>query len=639
MVRLASLVSPLHTRNLAVASLVPLLMLGAAACTDDAAEGDDEVGESGESTDTAGDTDETADTEESTDTGSVGACDEESFDALRTCVAAYSEAVADCYATTDAPCPDDDAATAAALDELELSVTAACTDGEFLGLSTDAVVGRLRNACESEASSMAWRTYGGPQGAVWPEVGGVDQQCLAAAHLATMDLVDESLFAAAACIEDDTCTAEVLATLRADYLAAATADIEQACDDLADIAALEPAEYATRVAHQVDCLTAAGHPDTAKLGLDCGPDNVLFEATRGEWTQVELDPSSGAICGDGTNYAFQIHLAPEGQPLDRVLIALQGGGVCLFADDCAARLENNPGLFNALDDFPLGDGIGSVDPEVNPFAEWTIVYLPYCNQDVFAGGGAVEDFGELQLPRAGGVNLRVSLRMIRDYLWRELDAAGDPGFRPDELVALFGGFSAGAYGTIYNYHWLLDELQWPRTIAFPDAGLALDNGTPVGVGALGVAKLPVWDTVKNLPSYCFTGDCAIGPVLSEAISPRLKRVPEQQMLILSNPKDNIQQGDAFFEDEADWINTMRQTYCDTKDLPGINYYFTSVSDESIHVISVVPELWTGEVDGETLRDFFVRAVEEPDTVVSRVEEADFVDAIPGVEPYPCEVAP
>jgi hypothetical protein len=109
------------------------------------------------------------------------------------------------------------------------------------------------------------------------------------------------------------------------------------------------------------------------------------------------------------------------------------------------------------------------------------------------------------------------------------------------------------------------------------------------------------------------------------------------MLILSNPRDSTQQNDAFFDDEAVWINTMRQAYCDTEDLPGINYYFTSVSDQSIHVVSVRPELWTGEVDGVTMRDWFTRAVEQPDTIQSRVEEADFVDAVPGVEPYPCEV--
>jgi hypothetical protein len=40
-----------------------------------------------------------------------------------------------------------------------------------------------------------------------------------------------------------------------------------------------------------------------------------------------------------------------------------------------------------------------------------------------------------------------------------------------------------------------------------------------------------------------------------------------------------------------------------------------------------------------MRDWFWHAVSEPETLQSRVEEADFVEAVPGVEPYPCEVAP
>jgi hypothetical protein len=145
--------------------------------------------------------------------------------------------------------------------------------------------------------------------------------------------------------------------------------------------------------------------------------------------------------------------------------------------------------------------------------------------------------------------------MVRDVIWKEMDAEAGAGFRPDELVALFGGWSAGGYGALYNYYWFLDDLLWPRTAAFPDAGGALDN--------------------------------------------------EQQVLIVSNPYDDTQRQDAFFtgpsepseEDwRAIWINKMRSDYCDTKDLNGINYYYTSVSDESLHVVKLNKDLWLGSVD-------------------------------------------
>ena len=85
--------------------------------------------------------------------------------------------------------------------------------------------------------------------------------------------------------------------------------------------------------------------------------------------------------------------------------------------------------------------------------------------------------------------MRAVVRMTRDWLWSELDAAGGNGYRSDEVVAFVGGFSAGAYGALYNSHWFLDDLLWPRTFAFPDRGLAVDTPSGPGVGALGAIKI------------------------------------------------------------------------------------------------------------------------------------------------------
>ena len=58
---------------------------------------------------------------------------------------------------------------------------------------------------------------------------------------------------------------------------------------------------------------------------------------------------------------------------------------------------------------------------------------------------------------------------------------------------------------LYNYHYLLDDLQWIHSAAYPDAGLALDNGEVLGVGNLGVLLLgdnpPFgWSTRNYLPA-------------------------------------------------------------------------------------------------------------------------------------------
>ena len=76
------------------------------------------------------------------------------------------------------------------------------------------------------------------------------------------------------------------------------------------------------------------------------------------------------------------------------------------------------------------------------------------------------------------------------------------------MRVLFGGFSAGGFGTLYNYHYVLDDLQWAHTAAYPDAALALDNGEALGVRGLGAIVAsdtpPIgWGARSYLPPYCF----------------------------------------------------------------------------------------------------------------------------------------
>lgn len=560
------------------------------------------------------------------------ACEDVAAEALRTCVADHSATLAACYAADGAACGDEEA-----LQALQNTVEGSCADGE-LGRTVAASVGRLRNACSSESSSLAWRSFGGPQGAAWEKASGGDRDCLSEAHAAGADLVEGSLAAIDTCLAGGACDVEAE---RERLAGAAQERIEGACDDLGALVAVDPEVFVERAARQVDCLASSAHADVGDLALRCGPSHAQFEAPRGEWAVIQVDGDEwGTLCSDGSGYAFHIRLAPEGERLDRFVIGLQGGGVCLFEDDCTAKMASSPDLFTAQDDEPLISGIMSSDPDESPFANWTKVYLPYCTQDVFAGGGVVEELGPgVELPRYGSVNMRAAMQMVRDVVWKMVDAETDEGFRSDDVVALFGGFSAGGYGTLYNYHWFLDDLLWPRTAAFPDAGLGLDNGETLGVRGLGLVKIPVWGTRPFLPPYCFAGDCAVGAVGFEAISPRLKTVPEQQVLAVTNPFDETQQNDAFFMDTPSFINALRSTYCDTKDLPGIHYYITSTSDESVHVVSPRPEHWTGTIDGEVMRDWFGGAIASPDDVVDRAEEADFVSVFAGVEPYPCTVAP
>jgi hypothetical protein len=553
--------------------------------------------------------------------------------ALEACVVDYSDRLATCYASGGQTCADGDAALAAILDDVETQSGKLCSDGGIAALDGAAIAGRLRTACADAADTLAWRSFGGPHGAVVQE----GMSCVDAAHEAGVSLLADSVGALRECA-DEGCAAAALAKSRDTLASRAVDSISTACPTLPSLIALDAQTFVGNTTLQADCLTAAAYGDTAGIELACGPENdQIGELPRGEWSEIVVDGDTwGTLCGDGSEYAFWIRPAPEGAPLDQVVVTLQGGGVCLFEADCGFVEAAAPMLLDArgVEDYPFPVGVASDDPEISPFTDWTMLYLPYCNQDVFAGGGVVEDLGSLQLPRYGGVNLRAAVRMARDYLWRELDAAGGAGYRPDTLTAFFGGFSAGSYGTLYNYHWFIDDLQWSNTVAFPDGGLAVDNGEVLGVGSLGAIKIPAWGFQNNLPPYCFEGPCSGGEVILNALAPRLSE-PEQNILMLSNQLDSTQSGDAFFTSDAGFINALRQMYCDTRELPGVHWYLGSVSSQSVHVISTRDDSMTTPVDGVTLAEFFSQAAYDPAGLSSHVEEGDFVEVIPGVEPFPC----
>jgi len=586
-------------------------------------------------------------------TPDVAACVDGAFAALRDCVVDRGADVGDCYEATGVNCNPQDGSTEMALRQVPADVRRACPDdatvraaGFGAAFTVDSLIGRLQSACSAEVGSLAGRSFGGPQGAALTGADSEDRTCLFDAYGAAKNLLSTELDAYHACItanrDGSSCdTADVRQSAAAEEAQLALA-VGTACASLPTLVSIDPPTYAARAGAQARCLSAISHGSTAPLSLDCGPRDGLIDTPRGEYVQVVLDSATyGTRCGDGSPYAFWIRLAPEGSPVDHVVVGMQGGGVCIFGSDCATRPAD---LFEAMNDQPETGGTLSNDPEISPFADWTKVYLPYCNQDVFIGGGTTSNFDEITVQRYGAVNVRAAMRYVRDVLWRELDRDTAAGYRSDQVKALFGGFSAGGFGTIYNYHWVLDDLEWPHTAAYPDAGLALDNGQPVGVAALGVLLIsdtpPLgWGARNYLPSYCTTTNCGVGPVVLEHMSPRLLQVPEQQMMILSNQVDQTQVETTFFSATADWVNAMRTSYCDTHELPGVNYFLTPISD-SIHVISPRPELYTAfPVDGMIMRDWLASVFTAPTTVGDQVQEGTLVQDVPGVLPFPCAVAP
>jgi hypothetical protein len=258
---------------------------------------------------------------------------------------------------------------------------------------------------------------------------------------------------------------------------------------------------------------------------------------------------------------------------------------------------------------------------------------------VHIGGGTTTAFPSITVHRFGGFNVRAATRYVRDLLWRELDETIATGYSPEGLRVLWVGESAGGYGVMYNYHWVLDDMGWRHTTAVPDSSLALDNGSILGISGLGAILSAEtgtlgWKLKPMLPTYCQGGTCGLGTVLMTATAPRLLAVPEQQWLNLSNQYDSTQVSTQFFSSTTDWITEMRTSYCEMQGLNGV-HYFLPTSTSSIHTMLSSESRYTGlGVAGKTVREFLADAVASPASVVDRVEEGDIATTF-GVPAFTC----
>ena len=113
------------------------------------------------------------------------------------------------------------------------------------------------------------------------------------------------------------------------------------------------------------------------------------------WTKHTFDPDGGdgPICIAGTPYSA---FTRQGNP-SRLLIFEQGGGACwqdFYFCNILAEAQEPP---------VARVGIWDFDSKDNPFADYSIVYMPYCDGSTFSGDNDVVDasfpFGPVRFHR------------------------------------------------------------------------------------------------------------------------------------------------------------------------------------------------------------------------------------------------
>lgn len=227
----------------------------------------------------------------------------------------------------------------------------------------------------------------------------------------------------------------------------------------------------------------------------------------GDWTRHDFDPMyvpdasypsgarpDGPVCIAGTPYSI---FTREGHPR-KLLIFLQGGGACwqnfsncnILAESQAPPEEGPyPGVFDPM----AGD---------NPFADYSVVYMPYCDGSTFGGDNDVKE--DAAFPFSATRHHR-GLRNLS----AGMDVAADMFPRAKKITVM--GHSAGGVGAAAFAPFLTRFTFGNKTrlTIYNDAGpIAVNLGTPPGAGGPDIPWLSVfarqndWQFQQFYPQSC-----------------------------------------------------------------------------------------------------------------------------------------
>jgi hypothetical protein len=151
---------------------------------------------------------------------------------------------------------------------------------------------------------------------------------------------------------------------------------------------------------------AAGDPATDDADAAGGE-----EAAPTSWEKIV--PAGDCECADGSEFAFWVR---EADPA-KVVFFLEGGGACFDAESCAFSGDGggDDGYNWKLgDEFPGRTGMFDFTRSDNPFADYTVVYVPLCTGDGYLGDVTREYTPELTVEHKGFVNGTAALGYLAE---------------------------------------------------------------------------------------------------------------------------------------------------------------------------------------------------------------------------------
>lgn len=226
---------------------------------------------------------------------------------------------------------------------------------------------------------------------------------------------------------------------------------------------------------QADNPVTSEQANAALYPLKTNPNNFNDGFSPGNylaWQTVQLSPSTGAICGNGSPYKIFVNRVAHSS---NTIIYMEGGGACWDYDSCTGKTgvrgARNP---NGIpDDYMslLNPGSSLVSPLVfrlHPWTRtksqnWNMIYVPYCTGDTYTGDKVAlyEDPTGVEDPLVWYHNGAKNARAVVAWLKENLQ-------RPAQM--LVAGCSAGSTGTLANYHPIRRDMEPTKGYLFNDSG-------------------------------------------------------------------------------------------------------------------------------------------------------------------------
>src|SRR5581483_101923 len=213
---------------------------------------------------------------------------------------------------------------------------------------------------------------------------------------------------------------------------------------------------------------------------------------------------------------------------------------------------------------------------MNPFKDWSYVFIPYCTGDVHSGNNVMTYVNGNMMKtyhHAGHANVLAYLKRL------------GPTFpSPDKLVV--SGSSAGGYGSMLNYPYF--RWYWPSVPML----LLDDSGPPLEMGDLPASYLPSWIASWKLDEVL--GQTCGDPCLmdfSQGIPSLANAWPNDRMALLSSEQDKTISGYFLLSGPGFMtaLNTMATDRIDPQ--PDFHYFF--VTGNTHTMLGNVPSFTSG----------------------------------------------